>query len=108
MSSKQKPSSAAPRKPKSTASSPVKNTYFLAYNTVSAALWAGVLYKTVTIGSEEVINQRKAGQLGFGKQHGLGGLEALGSGKVYGELEQYTRLTQSLALLEVLHSLLGK
>ena len=107
MSSKQKnPPTARKPRPKSS-SSPLKNTYLLGYNAVSAALWAGVLYKTVTIGSEEVLNARKAGQLGFGKQNGLGGLEALGSGKIYEELETYTRLTQSLAGLEVLHSLLG-
>lgn len=88
-------------------SSPIKNSYLLAYNALSAALWAGVLYKTVTIGAHEVLSARKASVLGFGKQNGLGGLEALGSGKVFDELETYTRLTQSLAGLEVLHSLVG-
>jgi very-long-chain (3R)-3-hydroxyacyl-CoA dehydratase len=99
-----KSSPTAPRKP---ASSPIKNTYLLAYNALSAALWAGVLYKTVTIGSNEVNNAGKAGWFTNGEPP-LGALQkGLGSGKVYDELEQYTRLTQSLAGLEVLHSLTG-
>ncbi|KAH7083522.1 tyrosine phosphatase-like protein [Paraphoma chrysanthemicola] len=89
------------------ASSPLKNTYLLAYNAVSAALWAGVLYKTTTIGANEVIAASKNGWFTSGE----GPLDALqkglGSGKVYDELEEYTRLTQSLAGLEVLHSILG-
>ncbi|KAJ4362581.1 hypothetical protein N0V83_010675 [Neocucurbitaria cava] len=96
------------RKAKPTASpSPVKNTYLLAYNAVSAALWAGVLYKTVTIGAHEVSTTQKSGVL-FSGNSGLNGvLKGLGSGRVYGQLENYTRWTQSLAALEVLHSLLG-
>ena len=97
------------RKAKPTSSpSPLKNSYLLAYNAVSAALWAGVLYRSATIGTEEVLNARMAHLLGLGKQNGMGGLEALGSGKVFDELDTYTRMTQSLAGLEVLHSLLGE
>jgi very-long-chain (3R)-3-hydroxyacyl-CoA dehydratase len=33
--------------------------------------------------------------------------KGLGSGKVYAELEGYTRMVQSLAGLEVVHSLVG-
>jgi hypothetical protein len=88
------------------ASSPVKNAYLLAYNAVSAALWAGVLYKTVTIGAHEVQTARKAGSF-FGRSDFNSVVTGLGSGKVFSELEQYTRLVQSLAGLEVLHSLVG-
>ncbi|KAJ4320726.1 hypothetical protein N0V94_003256 [Neodidymelliopsis sp. IMI 364377] len=88
------------------ASSPVKNAYLLAYNAVSAALWAGVLYKTVTIGAHEVQTARKAGSF-FGRSDFNSVVTGLGSGKVFSELEQYTRLVQSLAGLEVLHSLIG-
>lgn len=88
-------------------SSPRKNTYLLAYNALSAALWAGVLYKTVAIGSNEVLNASKDGYI----MSGAGPVDALkkglGSGKVYDELEAYTRMVQSLAGLEVLHSLIG-
>jgi very-long-chain (3R)-3-hydroxyacyl-CoA dehydratase len=86
----------------------LKNTYLLAYNALSAALWAGVLYKTVTIGTNEVSAASKNGWFTSGEPP-LGALQkGLGSGKVYDELEEYTRLTQSLAGLEVLHSILGK
>jgi very-long-chain (3R)-3-hydroxyacyl-CoA dehydratase len=88
-------------------SSPVKNSYLLAYNALSAALWAGVLYKTVTIGATEVQTARKAGSF-FGRDELNNVAAGLGSGKVFKELETYTRLTQSLAGLEVLHSLVGK
>lgn len=89
-------------------SSPLKNTYLLAYNAISAALWAGVLYKTLAIGSSEIQRVRQKGWITSGAN---GPVEVfnkgLGSGKVYDELEQYTRLTQSLAGLEVGHSLVG-
>ncbi|KAJ4982831.1 protein tyrosine phosphatase-like protein [Stagonosporopsis vannaccii] len=87
-------------------SSPIKNTYLLAYNAVSAALWAGVLYKTVTIGSQEVQSARKAGSF-FGRNDLQSAAAGLASGKVFAELEEYTRFVQSLAGLEVLHSLVG-
>jgi very-long-chain (3R)-3-hydroxyacyl-CoA dehydratase len=97
------PSSTAPRK---TTPSAAKNTYLILYNALSAALWAGVLYKTVTVGTHEVLHGGQKGWLQFGKSR-YGGLEALGSGKVYDELETYTRWTQTLAGAEVVHSLLG-
>jgi very-long-chain (3R)-3-hydroxyacyl-CoA dehydratase len=88
-------------------SSPLKNTYLLAYNALSAALWAGVLYKTVTVGAREINVASKSGWITAGAGP-LGAVKkGLSSGKVYDELETYTRLTQSLAGLEVLHSLLG-
>jgi very-long-chain (3R)-3-hydroxyacyl-CoA dehydratase len=96
----QRPSKSRP------ASSPVKNTYLLAYNAVSAALWAGVLYKTVTIGAHEIQTARKAGSF-FGRNDLQSAAAGLASGKVFGELDEYTRLVQSLAGLEVLHSLVG-
>jgi hypothetical protein len=96
----QRPSKSRP------ASSPVKNTYLLAYNAVSAALWAGVLYKTVTIGAHEIQTARKAGSF-FGRNDLQSAAAGLASGKVFAELDGYTRMVQSLAGLEVLHSLLG-
>jgi len=104
-----KPSNAAASRSQKPTSPPSagKNTYLLAYNALSAALWAGVLYKTVTIGSQEI---SKAGRDGWVKS-GEGPLGALytglSSGKVYDDLEAYTRTVQSLAGLEVLHSLFG-
>ncbi|KAH8722468.1 tyrosine phosphatase-like protein [Phaeosphaeriaceae sp. PMI808] len=100
-----KSSSLASRKP--TPPSPIKNTYLIAYNALSAALWAGVLYQTVTIGTEEIIKAGKSGWLRNGESL-LGAVQSgLGSGRVYNELEAYTRITQSLAGLEVLHSIFG-
>jgi very-long-chain (3R)-3-hydroxyacyl-CoA dehydratase len=96
---------ATTRKP--SPNSPLKNTYLLAYNALSAALWAGVLYKTVTLGAHEINAASKNGWITSGAGP-LGAVrKGLSSGKVYDELETYTRLTQSLAGLEVLHSLLG-
>lgn len=95
-----------PSKPRP-ASSPVKNTYLLAYNAVSAALWAGVLYKTVTIGAHEIQTARKAGSF-FGRGDLQSVAAGLGSGKVFEQLDGYTRMVQTMAGLEVLHSLFGK
>lgn len=84
-----------------------KNAYLLAYNAVSAALWAGVLYQTVTIGGSEIVNAQKAGAF-FGRSDWFSATQrGLASGKVYDNLEYYTRMVQSLAGLEVLHSLVG-
>jgi very-long-chain (3R)-3-hydroxyacyl-CoA dehydratase len=102
-----KSSSTSSSKPAPPPSSPIKNAYLIAYNALSAALWAGVLYKTVTIGSREVNAASKNGWFTSGEGP-LGALQkGLGSGAVYDQLEEYTRLTQSLAGLEVLHSLFG-
>ncbi|KAF2252008.1 PTPLA-domain-containing protein [Trematosphaeria pertusa] len=77
--------------PKSTSKPPpspgggIKNMYLQAYNWVSAMLWLGVLARVVMIGW----------------------MDGLESGKVYEGTEKVCRLTQSLAGLEVLHSVLG-
>lgn len=102
-----KQATASPRDQRPAKSSPVKNAYLLAYNAVSATLWAGVLYKTVTIGAHEIESARKAGSF-FGRSDLQSAAAGLASGKVFGELDEYVRLVQSLAGLEVLHSLVGK
>jgi very-long-chain (3R)-3-hydroxyacyl-CoA dehydratase len=104
-----KQAAASPRdqRPSKPSSSPVKNAYLLAYNAVSAALWAGVLYKTVTISSHEIESAHKAGSF-FGRSDLQSAAAGLASGKVFSELDEYVRLVQSLAGLEVLHSLVGK
>lgn len=61
-----------------------KTLYLIAYNLVSAALWSVVLYRTATT-------------------YPAGGPRA-----VFRELDEYTRRTQTLALLEVVHSALGE
>lgn len=63
----------------------LKRQYLISYNAISAALWFGVLAQVLLIAPSQ-------------------GLE---SGKVYEGLERYARLTQSLAGLEILHSLVG-
>lgn len=65
-----------------------------------------MLYKSVTIGAHEVQTARKAGSF-FGRSDLQSVAAGLASGKVFGELEEYTRLVQSLAGLEILHSLVG-
>ena len=67
--------------------SPLNTAYLLAYNGTSALLWAVVLYKVISISAKEGLDN---------------------NGKVYAETEQFARLVQSVAGLEVLHSLLGK
>jgi very-long-chain (3R)-3-hydroxyacyl-CoA dehydratase len=75
---------------KTTPNSPLKNTYLLAYNALSAALWAGVLYKTVTLGAHEINAASKNGWIMSGAGP-LGAVQkGLSSGKVYDELETYT------------------
>jgi hypothetical protein len=100
------PKAAAKRKSTSPPSS-ARNAYLLAYNALSAALWAGVLYKTLTTASAEV---SAAGQKGwFSSETAVGAVQkGLASGKVYDELERYTRITQTLAGMEVVHSLTGE
>ncbi|KAF1957826.1 PTPLA-domain-containing protein [Byssothecium circinans] len=63
----------------------LKRQYLLSYNAISAALWFGVLGRVVM----------------FGLHSGLQ------SGEVYEQSERFTRLSQSLALLEVVHSAVG-
>ncbi|KAI8931848.1 hypothetical protein NX059_010754 [Plenodomus lindquistii] len=97
---------------KPAAASGAKNAYLLTYNAVSAALWAGVLYHTITIAGHEISTARKAGAFFGGDTNSVVGVlsavkQGLSSGRVYKELEMYTRLVQSGAGLEVLHSLVG-
>lgn len=63
----------------------MKNQYLIAYNAVSATLWFGVLARVLLCAATQGVQ----------------------NGAVYGELERYTRLVQTGAGLEVLHSLLG-
>lgn len=63
----------------------LKRQYLTSYNAISAALWFGVLGRVLL----------------FGQYHGIK------DGHVYEESERFTRLTQSLALLEVVHSAIG-
>jgi very-long-chain (3R)-3-hydroxyacyl-CoA dehydratase len=109
MSAKSTPAKAAsaPNDQRLAKQSGAKNAYLLAYNAASAALWAGVLYQTVTIGANEVVNAQKAGAF-FGSDDWFTATRrGLASGKVYDSLEGYTRTVQTLAGLEVLHSLVG-
>ena len=109
MSAKSTPAKAAsaPNDQRPAKQSGAKNAYLLAYNAASAALWAGVLYQTVTIGANEVVNAQKAGAF-FGSDDWFTATRrGLASGKVYDSLEGYTRTVQTLAGLEVLHSLVG-
>lgn len=99
---------AAPNDQRPAKQSGAKNAYLLAYNAVSAALWAGVLYQTVSIGGSEVVNAQKAGSFFGTSSWFFATRTGLASGKVYDSLEVYTRMVQSLAGLEVLHSLVGR
>lgn len=63
--------------------SPVKTAYLVLYNAVSAAAWSVVLFRTAAA------------------------LAAPGYTGVFPAVGEWTKWTQTLAALEVLHSLLG-
>ncbi|KAF9736917.1 hypothetical protein PMIN06_010679 [Paraphaeosphaeria minitans] len=71
--------------PEPSAAAIMKKQYLISYNAISATLWFGVLARVVMHAAAE-------------------GVE---NGAVYQNLEQYTRIVQTGAGLEVLHSLLG-
>ena len=70
---------AQPAKP----SSPVKTAYLVLYNAVSAVAWSVVLGRTLSAAATQ------------GWQH------------VYPAVGEWTKWTQTMAALEILHSLLG-
>lgn len=63
--------------------STAKRTYLVGYNALSAALWSVVLYRTALVLTTE------------------------GPGQVYPAVGEWTKWTQTLAGLEVVHSVLG-
>lgn len=65
------------------ASSPVKTAYLVLYNLISAAAWTVVLYRTISITSSHTYHF------------------------TYLAVGHWTKWTQTMAALEVLHSLLG-
>ncbi len=65
----------------------LKRQYLMSYNAISAALWFGVLGRVLMWGAH-------------------GGM-VNGPEEVYEASERYTRLTQSLAAVEVLHCAVG-
>jgi very-long-chain (3R)-3-hydroxyacyl-CoA dehydratase len=85
----------------------MKQTYLILYNALSAALWAGVLYRTLTTASSAIAHEHKDGPILSGASPLSALTTGLRSGKVYDDLETYTRLTQTLAGLEVVHSAFG-
>lgn len=60
-----------------------KNYYLIAYNLLSAGLWAGVLTRTVLLASTK------------------------GYASVYAETFEYVKYVQTLAVLEILHAAVG-
>jgi very-long-chain (3R)-3-hydroxyacyl-CoA dehydratase len=70
--------------PPSRSSSAVTKNYLVAYNLVSAVLWAAVLGRSLLI------------------------VSVVGYQELYKGTLDFLRVTQSLALLEVVHSVLGK
>jgi len=72
----------------------LKRQYLISYNAISAALWFGVLGRVAMFAYHGSLY--KGGWLSAGANEG-----------VYEASERYTRLTQTVALLEVAHSLFG-
>ncbi len=68
------------------ASSPVKNGYLILYNAVSAALWLTVMVRTVAAAVDA---------------------DGGGPASVYDATGEFCKWTQTLAGMEVLHSLFG-
>lgn len=63
--------------------SPLKRTYLVGYNALSAALWSVVLVRTIQT------------------------LSSQGPEAVYPTVGEWTKWTQTLAGLEIIHSVLG-
>ncbi|KAF2681581.1 PTPLA-domain-containing protein [Lentithecium fluviatile CBS 122367] len=72
----------------------LKRQYLISYNAISAALWFGVLGRVAMWGYHGSLY--KGGWLSEGANEG-----------VYEASERYTRLTQTLAVMEVVHSFIG-
>lgn len=83
-SSAQKPSTQGKSNKPSKPTSPAKSAYLIFYNTISAALWSVVIAQVLRINATE------------------------GHEKVYAGVGEYTKWTQTLAGLEVLHAALGR
>lgn len=64
-----------------------KRLYLVAYNGVSTILWSVVLYRTIAVLAENGIDK--------------------GPALVYPAVGEWTKWTQTLAALEIVHSLLG-
>jgi very-long-chain (3R)-3-hydroxyacyl-CoA dehydratase len=77
-------SASKPKQPSSASASPIKTGYLVFYNTVSALAWLLVLSRTISIASSH------------------------GTSYVYAGVGELTKWTQTMAVLEIFHSLLGE
>lgn len=76
--------------PKSSVPSGFKKAYLLAYNFVSAALWMSVLLRVIQTAGRDPAKVLENG-----------------STEVFAKHDSFVRATQTLAVMEVLHSLFG-
>jgi very-long-chain (3R)-3-hydroxyacyl-CoA dehydratase len=98
MSFKDTTSASRPQIPaasRTASSSGLKNIYLTLYNFGSAVAWATILARTGMI----------AGKEGFGAKGGWFGKR---EGAVYAGVGEFVKVTQTVALAEVLHSLFGE
>ncbi|KAF2421556.1 PTPLA-domain-containing protein [Tothia fuscella] len=94
-----------------------KSIYLTLYNFGSAILWANILIRTVLITGREGWGATEGkrwsfrdwgfGKVGGGKGGGFGRVGGGEVGVLYGEIGEVVKWTQTLALVEVLHSLFG-
>lgn len=101
-------SKATPRSSHATALAP-KKSYLIAYNAVSCALWATILYRTVTIAGPDLLGgAKKEAGLGATLRLNLFGEEAKGYEVLYGETGEFVKWAQTAAMMEIVHSLVGE
>lgn len=94
MATRTAPKGQQPRAPKPM--SAPKRVYLIAYNALNAALWSVVLWRTAAT----LLNHTTATLL----THGLDA----GTTLVYPAVGEWTKWTQTLAALEIVHSVLGE
>lgn len=88
-----------------------KKSYLIAYNAVSCALWATILYRTATIAGPDLLGKSgSSGKSGIGAtlKLDLFGEEAKGYQRLFGETGEFVKWAQTAAMMEIVHSLVGE
>lgn len=102
-------STASPKSGAATGLTP-KKSYLIAYNAVSCALWATILYRTATIAGPDLLGggAKKEGGIGATLKLNLFGEEARGYERLFGETGEFVKWAQTAAMMEIVHSLVGE
>ncbi|KAE9972166.1 hypothetical protein BLS_004168 [Venturia inaequalis] len=102
-----------PKSKSSSKSSPAtgmtpKKSYLIAYNAISCALWATILYRTILIVGPDLLGGGKKEEgIGASLKLNIFGEEAKGYEMLFGETGEFVKWAQTAAMMEILHSLFG-